>query len=136
MKNTTTKLYQDNQVKEAMVLLEELSERCLCPIFLLGEVATQIYANPDCFLTVHKIECGVTEGNLRPSTRSIMEMIVPDLKQENNTLHFSLNGVPVEMKIVQTPYEFLKHLDTHHYYICDFLLPNPFDTYLKTKEIV
>lgn len=137
MKQKTGKqdTFPSPQSREAMMLLEELFERCLCPFLLLGETAKQIYKNPDGEIHLSKIECGVKKNHWTPSTRSIFDLVISEVCQVDNTLLFTINGIPVEMKIIQNDYPFLEFPDMHHYYVGEFMLPNPFDSYLKNGEV-
>lgn len=51
-------------------------------------------------------------------------------------ISYDFHGIPIEIKVIQRKYNFLKNPEPIIYNYDDYIIPNPLDKYLKTQYIV
>ena len=138
MKETGPNGLTDDQLSEALFKIEDTFQRMLCPFFLLGETAQSIrdsYVGSE-KLTGRKIEIGVQRKYL--TKEALITLDSYETGKEKTGFGFKLlfKDIPIEVRIIERKYSFLKNLDKRFYRTSEYLLPNPFEAYWKVRGII
>lgn len=129
-----TKLPHD-ELHEAILYVQDILGRCLCPFFLLDETAEQMRIEMPT-LSLSEINVGVKKSEWTAEAQSTFYSLVPGAEGMKTITTFTYNNVPVNIWIIQNHYTFFDHPDTKWYYTSEFKIPNPFDLYWKSRFII
>ena len=120
----------DQDFSKALWELENLMDGCSVKFILLGDIAKRLKDGLK-LDGLTKIEVGVPKLQLSKYAVSSLRT----LKGEN-WQHLEFNGIPIEIKIVQRKYKFFKFPDKAVHWGGWFNIPNPMDTYWKSRFLV
>ena len=132
---TTPTAFEHKELEQALFYIEDIMDRALCQFFVLGETAEQV--RNDSLLNLDKIVVGIKKNEFI-GARSLLHIVLPDVEFNEDTkkLNLEFKGVPIEIRIIQKKWDFLKDLDRTFYGVTQFWLPNPFSKYWKVKQLV
>lgn len=124
---------------KALLFVDDLLDRMLCPYVLAGETLKSVIGGQ---VDGDKIEVIVLRKHFGEEARSVfgscMSMIYKkkEIKEKGGCLNLEHEGVPIEIKIVDRKYGFLKQPDMIYYKYDMFKIPNPWLAYWKVRGIV
>jgi len=121
---------------EALFFIEDQLNRSQIPFFLLSETAKQAR---DGFLGGFDgdITVGVLKKDYTKSGSSILKMLLPrHTDYDDKLIKLNYNGINVEIKIIYRNYQFFKNTDIVIHSLSDFCLPNPFNNYWKSRNLI
>lgn len=126
------------QLDLALMDVEDIFDRAACPFFLLGETATSALEGK---LTGSKLECGVLANELRPEVMSVLRAFVKseitrDSELTNDSIKYTFNDVPIEIKVIHEKYHFFEHPEGIVYNYGDYLVANPMKDYETWKDLI
>ena len=121
---------------DALYITEDLLNRSFIPFFLLGKTAKTIMDNFGSDLD-GDITIGILRKHYTKSGKSALKMLLPrDTNWGENELTFLQGGIPVSIKIIDRNYSFFNHPDRVIHKISDFCVPNPFNKYWRTRNLI
>jgi len=123
-----------DKLDASLMQLSTWFEGAVCPFILLGETARSV--KKDNRVQGSKIEIGVREKHLARSTGGMLRDLIKDIKEFENEWRFESADVPVVMKILRRKNKYIVNPDTVVYNFDDYLLPNPFAGYWKTRGLI
>jgi hypothetical protein len=125
----------DIALEKALLDVEDLLQRCLIPFFLLGETARSIRDGE--VISGTGIDVGVKKSNLIPESMSTLHTFtLGDFCEDDDIIKYISHGVEVRIKKIGRNYKFLENLDKVFYKAGDYSIPNPFDTYWKSRYLL
>ena len=127
--------FTHQQITDALYYLEEVMERTQLPYFLLEGVAKQVHDNVPYF-SLDQIDAGVEEKFMQESGKGMLDIVLPNIYKDGNTISFEHNGVPIVIWIIHKHWKFFAQPDTVFYGITNFKIPNPFKKYWKCRFII
>lgn len=143
MTKTTTTLrsskqfFEPDQLASALMIADELLERCQFNYFLLDDLAWQVYKNYQFLENLEELTFGITRTNWTKLSRSLIQSVgIKNLEIDTDAIEFKCNGVPVVVWIINKNYEFFKRPDMKWYLYSEFKLPNPFMKYWKVRYLI
>ena len=126
--------FSHDQLWKALRSGVDFLEQLTIPGFVVGDTSRSVYDNKD--LSGDKVTFGITEPEYKESTKSMAKTLRPDIEMTEDEMRYEVDGVPVIFKVIHRKYEFLKNLDKKFYQYDDYLVPNPFEKYFKSRYIV
>jgi len=130
-KKTTT--FSHEQLWEALKDSEDLMDRVQARAFLVGKTARDIF--DDKLLEGEDVSWGLKRNDLAESTLSMLKTLKPDIQITDKEIWYKYKEIPVIIQIFDNDYEFFKNLDKKYYQVGEYLVPNPFEKYWKTRFI-
>lgn len=127
--------FTHEQLISALYYLEEIMDRARLPYFLLEGAARQVVDNVS-YLNLNQIDAGVEKQNLRESGKSLLNIVIPGVYLDGNTISFDHGGVPIVIWVIQKHWKFFKNPDTVFYGVENFKVPNPFKHYWKSRFLI
>lgn len=125
---------------DALYRVEDLLNRSFVEFVLLGKTAKTIV---DGFATDLNDEDDITLGVMRrhytKSGASILKALLPrNTDYSDNKIEFKFIDCDtnIVIKIIDRKYDFFKHPDMAVHKISDFRVPNPFNKYWKTRNLI
>lgn len=132
--------FTPQQLHDALFGALDLMERAMCPFFLLKETAQKVIESEqriDFDLEgLRWIDIGIKATQLTPEVLSTFATHGQDYRNDGTNIRFSINGVPVIVRIVHRDYGVLRNLDTVFYKIEEFKIPNPFEKYWEMRGFI
>lgn len=125
---------EHEQLREALLYVEDIMERAVMNFVVLDEVAKAMYENQP--LKARELDIGVLRQDLTQYGSATLEMLEPSLEFHKKTAGFNHNGVPVVMWILDNNMECFKNPDTVFYEVTTFKIPNPFKHYWKSRNLI
>lgn len=102
--------------------------------FVMGKTAEQMYKNE--WLRGKKLELGVKANNLTDGAITMLKLSNPSIDIQPRKIIMEYNGVPIEIRIIKMHYRVLDNLDTIDYAYESFLIPNPFDAFIRMSRFM
>ena len=102
--------------------------------FVMGKTAQSMYEEK--FLSGKKIELGVMAREVTDATRDMLKMVNPTIDIQDKKIIMEHNGVPIEVKIIKLHYRALDNMDFIQYAYETFLIPNPFDAFIRMSKFL
>jgi len=127
----------DQLLEQALLDVEDLMERSLTSYIVVGEVAKCMVEKK--LLDANKVEVVVKpHGMIEEARRTIKTFFFEGdgLVEDDKGMHYTKNGVPVYIHLLKRKYKFFKNPDRVVYNYADYLIPNPFDLYWKSRHFV
>ena len=123
------------ELENALRNVDDLFARCVLDTkyFLLGDTAKAAKENG--FLSGPCIEVGIEDRYLTPEVRSTLKQF-GHVDNPGDNWEYEVAGVPVKVKVIHNKYDFFKHPDIKYWAYDDYQLPNPFDTYYKSRFLI
>lgn len=131
-KPTETKQIPTRELNLALMDIEDVMERAMCPYFLLGETARCVYKHED--LHGDSIEVGVLDTSLTKEVLSVFKQYIGEITTDLKTITYIWNGVTISIRIVKQNYTFLKNPQDGFYNFGDYKLPNSFEDYWPWRD--
>ena len=129
--------FSSEQLDKALFAVDFLMSQMLCEneYLLLGD--TGRCANEGKPLEGDKIEVGLEKRYFNPFAKSSFGYYVKNwLEEKPDVRTFELEGVPVELKLINRNYHFFRNPNAKNYQYDDYQLPNPFATYWKARFLI
>jgi len=123
------------QIEEALYYLEDILERAQIPFILLEGIARLVHDEAPYF-SLDQIDIGVEEKYLQETGQGFLHIVAPDLYIDNNVISFVKDGVPIVIWVIHKKWKFFQSPDTKFYGITSFKLPNPFNSYWRSRFLV
>ena len=133
MKNTKKNGLTYEELNAGLMQLASWFEGAVCPFILLGETAKSVKNN---YVTGNKLEIGVRQKHLARSTGGILRMLIKDIKESADKWEFEAMGIPVVMKVLHRNNKYITNPNSIVYNFDDYLIPNPFEGYWKTRGLI
>ncbi len=127
-----------DQLMKALLFIEDILQRALCPFMVLGETAECIMAMDMPILEGNLVHLGILNNHYSISSKSTILSLLKQWQKEfyddENIISFTYHGVPVQIDIIHKEYPFFKNPDVRFFNLTEFRVPNPFDDYLIWKD--
>jgi hypothetical protein len=121
---------------DALYYTEDLLNRSFIPFLLLGDTAKTLIQGFHSDLD-GQVELGVLKKDYTESGKRVFESVLPrDAKITKKSITFTYGEIPVKIKIIHKNYQFFENPEHIIHKISDFCVPNPFDRYYKTRNLV
>ena len=131
-----TKVFSVDELNKALFDFEDLMERCLTPFMILDETANCLNDRGR-LLDGDRVSVGVEVRYLTPEVLSTIETYKGvKLDKEQKSWMYMVDEVPVVVKLIHRKYKFFENPDRKFYFGGDYLCPNPFDRYYKSRFII
>ena len=127
--------FTSEQITEALYYVEEVFDRTQIPYFLLDGIARQVFDNVPYF-SLNQIDVGINQKDIQESGQGMLDIVLPNVYKDQNTISFDYKGVPVVIWIIHKRWKFFQNMDTVFYGICNFKVPNPFKQYWKSRFLI
>jgi hypothetical protein len=114
---------------EALFFVFDLMDDAQLEFFCMGKTAEQMFNNQ--WLTGKKLEFGVKKQSLTQDVIDTLKMVNPSIDIQDRKIIMEYKGVPIEVRIIRKHYRVLDNLDAVDYANESFLIPNPFDAFLR-----
>ena len=131
----TTKKFQQFDIDEALLYIDDILDRCLCPYFLLDELAKAVFENQHGF-ELSEVTLGIRDKYLTKTVKSIILMMNKDIKIRENTIALTHNKVPIVIWRIHNDIDVFRNPDTKFYSILNVKIPNPFKEYWKKRDLI
>lgn len=140
---TDQKILDPIKVNEVLLFTHDLFDRSQMPFIALKETGKQIRETqkgiiPD--LKLACIELGVQSRYLTqtgtPMLRGLFKQYNVKEEWSDGLIRFTMNEVPVFIKIIKRKYGFFQNLERVFYRTQEFDVPNPFDKYWIARFII
>lgn len=127
--------------EHALLFTEDVMGRCMTPFFLMGDTAKEVMDNKNVSPLApidlkNPIVVGIKRTSATEYFYNTFKMFVPDAKYTKTAITFKHLDTPVTIKIIHRKFKVLDHLDTIHYKIGTFKIPNPFKKYWKQRGLI
>lgn len=130
----TEQSFPSEQLEEALFFVYDLMADAQLEFFVMGNTAQQMFNNE--WLSGKKLEFGVTLKQLTNDTKDMLKMSNPNIDITDKKIIMEYNGVPIEVRIIKKHYRVLDNLDTVDYGYESFLIPNPFDAFIRMSRFM
>ncbi len=120
------------QLLKALYFILDLFSRPNIPFFLLGETAYCVKNKK--LLTGDKITVGIRKLDFQKPNMSIMEAFYLADTVNKKFIEYTFEGVPIEVKIIDSPDPMFTSLDSVVYQYEYFKVPNPFNKYWENRK--
>jgi len=129
-----TKKFSHGQLWVALRDVEDLMDRCLAPAFVMGDIARcVVYDLP---LEDTAVCMGLRKQELAQSTLEMIKTLRPQALVDDSSIRYTVNEVPIIIKIVKRNYAFFKNLSEKSYLAGDYKYANPFENYYLARHII
>jgi len=135
MKKQNTSKYTEEQLREALYRVHDTFERVLVPYFLTRYTAYDV-VNGEHLQSRNKLTVGVQSKYLTKEVMSTLKNLMKGAIFESNKILWVYKDIPIEVQIFKRSNKVLNHLNTVHYYIETFNVPNPFKNYWKARGVL
>lgn len=131
----TGKQYTSDELDAALREVEDLMDQLLTPYFILGQSAYCLKYKVA--LDGTGIDVGIRDKSITQYVQDILKGYNFDPEGIKNGFEFNaLNGVPIRVKVYSRNYYFFKYPDHVVYNFGTYMLPNPFDSYWKSRFLI
>jgi hypothetical protein len=131
---TNGKALDPAQLQAALFDVQDALERSCIPFLVLREVARSLFFDES--LSGDNIVVCAYDKYFTDSCLSILKMVRPQLTETKHGFEYTVGEVPVEIRIIRKHFKFLDNPDIRIFYTQEFMIPNPFNSYWKTKTFV
>lgn len=125
------------QLNRALMNFHDLMTRTFVRPLVLGETAKSLKYGE---VTGDKIEAGIRAQDLK--VEYVLTTLTEWINREDNPvitdemMSYTVDGVPVEIKIIKKNWAFLKQPDIMVYRSDEYFRPNPFDKYYTARHLL
>lgn len=136
MNGENGKAYSDSELKQALYEVEDLMDQLLTPWFVGDQAAYCIKQNK--LLDGTGIDLYIRDKSLTQYVYDILAdkfKFAPD-QVKNGFEYKASNNVPIRVKVYTRNYYFFKYPDHVVYNYGTYQLPNPWDTYWKSRFLI
>jgi len=125
----------DYDFSRALLELENLMDGASIKFILIGEIAKRLKEGLK-LDGLEKIEVAVPKLQLSEYAISALKNLAILRKIGEDWQHPVLNGIPIEIKIIERKYKFFKYPDRVVHWGGYFNIPNPMNVYWKTRFLI
>ena len=128
--------FSSEQLNSALLELDDLFTRVgLVNIYLLiGQTGRAVKDGAD--LSGDRLEVSIPAKTVTPEVKSNLKIYAPGLVETDKGFGFTVNGIPVDVRVIQRNYKFFQYPEPIIYKYEDYQLPNPFEGYWKSRHLV
>lgn len=133
---TNGEQFSSGKLAEALFTVEDLMDQLLTPYFLHLGTAEAVKKNM--LLDGDGIDVMIRDKSLTQYVYDILAdkfKLVPEQINDGFELK-SAGGVPIRIKVYKRNYHFFKYPDHVVYQFGTYQLPNPFETYWKSRYLI
>ena len=130
----TTDSLPSEQLDAALFFAHEVFQDAQLEYFVMGTTAEAMINNE--WLRGNKIELGVKINQLTDSARDMLKISNPSIDIGDKKIIMEYSGVPIEARIIRKHYRVLDNLDYIDYAYESFLIPNPFDAFIRMSRFM
>lgn len=127
--STKTSKFTSEQLEEALFVVFDMMADAQLEFFPIGKTARQMYNNE--WLEGDMLNFGIKKQELAESTVVMLKVSHPEIDIQDKKIIMSHNGIPIEIRIIHKHYRVLDNLDTIDYAYETFLMPNPFESFIR-----
>lgn len=121
---------------DALYYTEDLLNRAFIQFILLGDTAKTLIEGFHTDLD-GQIDIGILNKDYTESGKRVLLSVLPrDSKVTKKEISFVYGEIPVKIKIIHKNYQFFENPEHIIHKISDFCVPNPFDKYYKTRNLI
>lgn len=121
---------------DALYYTEDLLNRAFIQFLLLGDTAKTLIEGFHSDLD-GQIDIGILNKDYTESGKRVLLSVLPrDSKVTKKEISFVYGEIPVKIKIIHKNYQFFEHPEHIIHKISDFCVPNPFDRYYKSRNLI
>lgn len=121
---------------DALYYTEDLLNRAFIQFILLGDTAKTLIEGFHTDLD-GQIDIGILNKDYTESGKRVLLSVLPrDSKVTKKEISFVYGEIPVKIKIIHKNYQFFEHPEHIIHKISDFCVPNPFDRYYKSRNLI
>lgn len=121
---------------DALYYTEDLLNRAFIQFVLLGDTAKTLIEGFHTDLD-GQIDIGILNKDYTESGKRVLLSVLPrDSKVTKKEISFVYGEIPVKIKIIHKNYQFFEHPEHIIHKISDFCVPNPFDRYYKSRNLI
>lgn len=121
---------------DALYYTEDLLNRAFIQFILLGDTAKTLIEGFHSDLD-GQIDIGILNKDYTESGKRVLLSVLPrDSKVTKKEISFVYGEIPVKIKIIHKNYQFFEHPEHIIHKISDFCVPNPFDRYYKSRNLI
>ena len=131
----TSVKFQQFDIDEALIFIDDLLDRCLCPYILLDELAKAVFEEQHGF-ELSEVTIGIRDKYITRTVKETMLMREPDIKIRENTISLTYKKVPVVIWRIHNDIDVFRNPDTKFYSILNVKIPNPFSEYWKKRDLI
>ncbi len=128
-KSEAERLAESTKLEEALFYVFDMMADAQLEFFPMNKTAKQMYNNE--WLEGDKLTFGVKKSELAESTLEMLKISEPSIDLQPKKIIMIHSGVPIEIRIINKHYRVLDNLDTIDYAYETFLVPNPFDAFMR-----
>jgi len=130
--------FTQEQLEAALFYAFDVFADAQCEFFPMGKTAEQMYDSQtkEVYLSGDKIQLGVKKNELAESTIELLKIINPSIDIGDKKLIMNYEGVPIEIRIIKKHYRVLDRLDNIDFAYETFLIPTPFDAFLRMSAFM
>lgn len=121
---------------DALYYTEDLLNRAFIQFILLGDTAKTLIEGFHTDLD-GQIDIGILNKDYTESGKRVLLSVLPrDSKVTKKEISFVYGEIPVKIKIIHKNYQFFENPEHIIHKISDFCVPNPFDRYYKSRNLI
>lgn len=119
---------------EALFYAFDIFETITLDFFPMNNTAYQMIN--DLRLEGDKIQLGVREKDLAPTTLETLKIAVPNIDITDKKIIMVHEGIPIEVRIIKKHYRVLDNLDQILYAYETFWIPNPIESFMRMTRFM
>ena len=131
--STSGPVFRPDVLHRALMDLEDIMDRALCPYILTLETARCV--KEGCSMEGDKITAVVKFNEATKQKRSTFRSYAHVLISDEG-FGYEFGGVPIKVTFIKKKYNFFEHPDSKVYMAGFYLLPNPWETYWKSRFLI
>lgn len=122
------------KLDNALFYAFDLFQACMLNFFPMNNTAYQMINNQR--LAGEKVQLGVRQKDLAPTTRSILKIAHPGIDIQDKKIIIIHEGIEIEVRIIKKHYRVLDNLDQIIYAYETFWIPNPIDSFMRMTRFM
>lgn len=129
-----TTLPSPEKLQAAILNVQDALERAQIPFIVLRDIARSMFFDEE--LKGDSVTVCAYDRYFTDSCLSLLRMVRPQLTETKHGFKYTLDGVPIEIRVIRKHFRFLDNPDQRIFFTETFQIPNPFDNYWKSKTFV
>jgi hypothetical protein len=122
------------ELQAALLDVQDALERAQIKFIVLREAAYSLFFYED--LKGKDITVGVPYKQWMPECVSVLKAWRPQLEEDLHGYMYKVGNVPVHIRVIEKRFRFLEDPDSRNYYDCSLYIPNPFQSYWRSRSFV
>lgn len=125
-----------NEIKlhKALMFIEDILERAVCPYFILRDTAKSIVDSGE--LKGKDITVGILKKYITKEVLWTFKSLLKDIKLTDNGFTYLFGEVPIIIKFINKHYKFFDNPDFKWYKAGQYNIANPFERYWKSRFFI